>query len=99
MARQFEVFRTAGGTAVVVLQSDLLAAMRTRVVAPLLPPGAAGPPLGRLTPEVEIGGRRLVLLPQLAATLTLAELGRPVASLAGERDAILRAVDMLVSGV
>ena len=99
MAQQFDVFRTAGGALVVVIQSDLLDAMRTRVVAPLLPAGAAGRPMHGLNPEISLGEATLVLMPQLLATLTLAELGRPVGSLAHARDAITRAIDTLLSGV
>jgi toxin CcdB len=99
VARQFEVFRVAGGVLVVVLQSDLLDAMQTRVVAPLLPVGTAGRPISGLNPEIRIGGETLVLTPQLAATLTLTELGRPLGSIAHLRDSVTRAVDLLLSGV
>jgi toxin CcdB len=99
MARQFEIFRPAGNVLVVVIQSDLLEAMQTRVVAPLLPAGAAGQPMSGLNPSLVVDGQSFVLMPQLAATLTLAELGRPVGSLAAARDSIVRAVDILLSGV
>ena len=99
MARQFEVFRTATGVLVTVIQSDLLEAMHTRVVAPLLVSGAAGRPVGVLNPELTVQCVRVVLMPQLLATLTLGELGQPVGSLAEMRDAVVRAVDTLVAGV
>ncbi len=99
MARQFEVFRTARGTRVVVIQSDLLEAMRTRVVVPLLPAGTAGGLIRGLNTEIELTGETLVLMPQLLATLTIAELGHPIGSIAHLRDTVTRAVDMLLSGV
>lgn len=104
MAQQYDVWRMASGTHVVVIQSDLLEAMQTRVVLPLLPADRAGPPLPPLTPVVETGaidpgGVPLMLMPQLAATLTLAELGTRVGSAAASRDAITRALDALLSGV
>jgi toxin CcdB len=99
MAQQFDVFRMAGGVLVVVIQSDLLDAMRTRVVAPLLPAGTAGRPMRGLNPEIGFGEENLVLMPQLLATLTIAELGRPVGSIAHLRDTVTRAVNMLLSGV
>jgi toxin CcdB len=99
VARQFDLFRTADGVLVVVVQSDLLEATRTRVVAPLLPAGAAGAPMRGLNPEIVVGGERLVLMPQLLATLTLAELGRPAGSIAGMRDEVTRAIDALLAGV
>ncbi len=99
MPRQFDVFRIAGGPLVAVIQSDLLEAMHTRVVVPLLPVGTAGRPPAGLNPTVVVGGETVVLMPQLAATLTLAELGQPVGSIVSARDAVIRALDMLVSGV
>jgi toxin CcdB len=98
VARQFDVFRTASGTLVAVIQSDLLEAMRTRVVVPLLPVGAAGRPMRGLNPELRLGDETVVLMPQLLATLTLAELGRPEGSIAHLRDAVTGAVDALLSG-
>jgi toxin CcdB len=97
--RQYDVFREAGGTLVVVIQSDLLKAMRTRVVAPLLPADRAGSPLPPLTPQVLFGDAALVLMPQLLATLTLAELGPRLGSLGHLRDEITRALDALTSGL
>ena len=84
---------------VVVVQSDLLEAMRTRVVAPLLPVGRAGPGMRSLNPEITIADQTAVLMPQLLATLTIAEMGERVGSIAHMRDAITRAVDTLLSGV
>jgi CcdB protein len=51
MAQQFDVFRTDGGALVVVIQSDLLDAMRTRVVVPLLPAGTAEDRFAASTPS------------------------------------------------
>jgi toxin CcdB len=99
VARQHDIYRTAEGTAVVIVQSDLLEAMRTRVVAPLLPEGVAGPSMRALNPVIAVGDVRLVLLPQLMATLTLEELGTRVGSAAPHADAITRAVDAMLSGV
>ena len=83
----------------VIVQSDLLEGMRTRVVAPLLPAGRAGRTVRILNPEVEIGGAAFVLMPQLLATLTLDQLGERVGSVEHMRDAIVRAIDMLLAGV
>ncbi len=114
-ARQFDVFSTPAGTLVVVIQSDLLEAVATRVVAPLLPVRLVGRPMRRLNPDVGFGdgpdgdsdgdsdgssnGGPLVLVPQAMATLSVAELGARVGSVAARRDDIVRAVDMLLSGV
>ena len=89
----------ADGTRVVILQSDLLAPMQTRVVAPLLPAEKAGRPMPPPTPAVQLGGAHYRLMPQLAATLTLAELGTREGSVAHLRDEITRAVDCLLGGI
>jgi toxin CcdB len=98
MARQYETCR-AGETLVVVIQSDLLEAMQTRVVAPLLPETEGLPAMRGLNPVVTVEGRAYRLMPQLMATLTLAELGPPIGSVAAARDELVRAVDMLLAGV
>jgi hypothetical protein len=52
-----------------------------------------------LNPEIRLGEEVFVLMPQLLATLTIGELGRPVGSIGHTRDTVTRAVDMLLSGV
>lgn len=99
MARQFDLYRLPSGTYVVVLQSDLLDQMTTRVVAPLLPEKDITRPIRRLNPEVTVGAEAFVLMPQLAATLKLEDMGKKSGSLALWRDEIQRAVDTLLSGI
>jgi toxin CcdB len=97
---QFDVFRATNGLCAVVVQSDLFQEMRTRVVVPLLPQAMLdGGQTQSLNPALAVGGEVLVLVPQLMATLTRAELGERVGSLAHERDRITRAIDALLSGV
>ena len=95
---QFDVFRLKSGVLVVDLQTDLIGIDASRIVAPLREAGryAAFP---GLTPEVEIDGVAwIVRVPELAA-VPGAELRDPVASLAAERDALKRALDILIDGV
>lgn len=99
MPRQFDVYRTASGTLVIVLQSDLLEPMRTRVVVPLLPVGTAGRPMRQLNPDIVLGEETFVLMPQLLATLTIAELRQHIGSIGHLREKITRAVNMLLSGL
>jgi len=99
LAAQYDVCTASGGTRVVVVQSDLLDGMTTRVVIPLLPPAAGLVPMIPLNPVLPFDTDRLVLMPQLMATLSLRELGPPEASLAVYRDEITRALDMLLSGI
>ncbi|MFO1141913.1 MAG: CcdB family protein [Amaricoccus sp.] len=99
MARQFDVFRIEDGVLVVNVQSDLLDAMHTRVVAPLLPAGEAGRPMRGLNPGLRFGEDEVVLMPQLMATVAVRALGRPVGSIGHLRDAVVRAMDILLTGV
>ncbi|MCQ0090781.1 CcdB family protein [Roseovarius sp. M141] len=99
MAAQFDLYRMADGALVTVLQSDLLDGMHTRVVAPLIPAGALTQALPALNPAVTLGEDVYLFMPQLAATLTLSELGTRVGSLAAQRDALVRALDALLSGI
>ena len=55
--------------------------------------------MATLNPQIALGEETFVLMPQLFATLTIGELGRPVGSIAHMRDTITRAVDMLLAGV
>ena len=98
MARQFDVFRLPGDVLVTAIQSDLLDAMATRVVVPLLPEEKAPPPISELNPVFEIMGVRHVLVTQALSAVTCRELKRPVASLEAERDSITRALDLLLIG-
>ncbi|MBE3636856.1 CcdB family protein [Mangrovicoccus algicola] len=98
MAAQHDLYRLPGGELVVILQSDLLEGLRTRVVAPLVPAERVGRAMRGLNPAVSLPRGRFLLMPQLAATLTLGELGERAGSLAAMRDEITRAVDALLSG-
>jgi hypothetical protein len=60
-------------------------------VAPLLP-------VRRLNPVFVVDGAEVVLLPQLIVAVPVGALGRPVARLDAEADAIRVALDMLLSG-
>ncbi|WP_138472959.1 CcdB family protein [Poseidonocella sp. HB161398] len=99
MAAQHDLYRLPGGQLVVILQSDLLDGLRTRVVAPLVPRGRVERVLAGLNPVVTLPEGAFLLMPQLAATLSLAELGERAGSLAAMRDEITRAVDALLSGI
>ena len=52
-----------------------------------------------LTPRVEIDGTIWIVRVQELAALPGAELREPVASLAAERDALKRALDILIDGI
>ena len=82
------------------IQSDLLDDLKTRVVIPLCLESWLGEePITKLVPKLEIEGDPfLALTPQLAGVSTR-ELGVPVTNLREQRDEIIAALDLLVTGV
>jgi hypothetical protein len=98
MPDQFDLYRMAEGDYVIILQADLLDALNTRAVCLAIQDGAPVPALVALSPVLAAGDIRLRLAPHVLATLTLAELGTFVANLAHERDRIIRAFDLMLTG-
>ncbi|MFN7550096.1 MAG: CcdB family protein [Pseudomonadota bacterium] len=83
----------------VVLQSELLDGLDTRVVAPLARAGGVeGRAAERLNPAFEVDGERVVMLTQMVGAAPLASLVR-VGSLESERHRIVDALDLLFSGI
>ncbi len=80
------------------VQADLLSALSTRVVVPLLPEESAQPPIRDLNPVFEIRGKRYVMVTQAVATIARRELKRTVGSLADQHDRITRALNILLLG-
>jgi toxin CcdB len=98
MARQFDLYRMATGDYVIILQSDLLEGLNTRSVCLALPEPVSVPAFAALSPLLSAGDLRLRIAPHILATLTLTELGTHVANLSHERDRIIRAFDMMLTG-
>ncbi|MEE1610773.1 CcdB family protein [Microvirga sp. CF3016] len=96
---QFDVYAGVGRSnrLVVDLQSDLLAPIATRIVAPLFQRSET-PVLTELSPPVRIDGREFVVMIPLLASIPVRELQRPVGSLVSDQDAIKRALDVLFLG-
>ena len=81
------------------LQCDLLHGLKTRVVAPLYAVALAHRPQVRcLTPVFQVEGRAVAMLAPEMAGVPVKRLPPKIASLAGERDAIIAAVDLLFTG-
>jgi toxin CcdB len=81
------------------VQSDLLDLLSTRVVVPLCNPDLVkGLGAQRLNPAFEIEGRTLLMLTQELAAVHRNVLGDRVANLAGQRNAIISALDLLITG-
>ncbi|MBX3493750.1 MAG: CcdB family protein [Parvibaculum sp.] len=103
---QFDVYRnrhSASRDAVpyfLLLQHDQIETRALRVVAPLVPLSRVELPLSRLNPVFEIERQKLVLSTLEIAGISSTFLGDDVVmSLADRRDAIIAAVDFLVTGI
>ncbi|HYP33871.1 MAG TPA: CcdB family protein [Burkholderiaceae bacterium] len=103
---QFDVHRNPGinQTAipyVVVVQSAAFDKLGRRLVIPLLADGdrrtSVRIPHSDTTPIVTVKGRRLVLNPFEMVSVDVRKLGAPVASLANAGDAIIAALDEVLS--
>ncbi len=98
MAR-FDLFSNPDGPGYLLdVQADLFDYFQTRVVVPLIPAGATPPPLKRLHPVFEIGGKRYVLATPLLAAVSAREVQEPRGNLRHYRDEITAALDMLFQG-
>ncbi len=98
MAR-FDVYRNPDGPGYLLdLQADLIGHLATRVVAPLLPLGLALKPARILNPVFDIGGTPVAMIAQAMAAVPVQMLRMPVASLAGRRDEVIAAMDLLFRG-
>lgn len=95
---QFDVYRLTNGMLVVDMQTDLIGIDASRIAAPLREVGryAAFP---GLTPQVAFGGEQWIVRMQELAAVPGSELRTPVGSLADHRDALKRAMDILIDGV
>lgn len=83
------------GVYMVVVESDLLPPDPAVVVIPLL---SGYPAVRHLNPELQHGGRRLILATRLIAAVRRSSLRR-AGSIADQGDLITRAVDVLMAGV
>lgn len=81
------------------LQADMLSALGTRLVVPLVPAADFGPAATRLNPGFRIGNRAFVMDTALMAGVPEKLLGEKIASMADRSAEILGAVDFLVTGI
>lgn len=82
------------------VQTDLLDELTTRVVVPLTrAAGLMRRPIRNLMPVVTVDGEEYVALTQDLAGTDKSSLGPRVASVIEQRDAIVAALDFLVTGV
>lgn len=83
----------------VVLQADIAALGRERIVAFLAARAQFGAVAGRLTPIVEVEGREYVVLMPSLTNVPVAELRKAVGNLNGFRDRIVEALDWMFLGI
>lgn len=102
---QYDVFTNPSSSAadgipyVVVIQSDLLDALATRLTLPLAVLDAANQVPTTLCPVIMVKGKRLHALAHYAAPLPAKVLRRPVANVAAQASALVSAMDTVLSGI
>jgi toxin CcdB len=102
---QFDVYRNPnpnGRTTapyVVALQSDLLDQLPSRWVAPLKPSKTIAQRIDGLMPEVQVDGKKFTVFMYESGAVPAQTLGSRITSLESHRFELIRAIDILVSGV
>jgi toxin CcdB len=102
---QYDVFTNPSGSAaagipsVVVVQSDLLDALATRLTMPLAVLDVATKVPTALCPVIMVKGQRLHALAHYAAALPANALRRPVENVASQASALISALDAVLSGI
>ncbi len=102
---QYDVFANPSSSAadgipyVVVIQSDLLDALATRMTMPLAVPDPATKVPATLCPVIVVRGQRLHALAHYAAPLPARLLRRPVDNVAAQGNALVSAMDAVLSGI
>ncbi len=82
------------------IQSDLISDLSTRVVVPLAPATAMkDTAIKLLMPILDIEGKLHVMVTPQLAGISKKQLGALVADLSSERDAIIAALDLLITGI
>lgn len=98
MAR-FHVYRLKqADTLVVDLQADLFDALKTRIVAPLIPVSDLSHVMSRLNPRVTLGEEAHVIAIHLMAAISVSELGEMVTDLSNRHEDIVAATDFAFQG-
>jgi toxin CcdB len=82
------------------VQTGLLSDLHSRVVVPLTKSSAAlQKPMSRLTPIIKVEGVSHLLVTYQLAAISESALGSPVADASEHRDAIIAALDLLLTGI
>jgi toxin CcdB len=97
MAR-YHVYRMGDGELVLDVQSEIVDALDTRVVAPLVPITRASQPADRLNPVFIVEGESHSMMTEFLAAVPSTVLHDTGHELSAERDRIVAALDMLFHG-
>jgi toxin CcdB len=82
------------------VQTDLLGDLRSHAVVPLTKsPAALQKAISRLTPIIKVDGVSHLLVTHQLAAIDQSALGAPVADASEHRDAIIAALDLLLTGI
>lgn len=102
---QYDVYPNPSASAangipfVVVVQSDLLDALSTRLTIPLARLDFAGKVPAALCPTITVKRQRLHALAHYAAPLPARLLRRPVANVSAQASELVAAIDAVLSGL
>ena len=98
---QHDIYRSKDDKDIILLdcQASLLSHLPTRLIAPMYLLKNAPKAVPRLNPRVEIEDQSYILMTNYASAMLSRQLGKHVGSLASERDRIIAAFDMLLTGI
>ncbi|MDP1829518.1 MAG: CcdB family protein [Archangium sp.] len=100
--RQFEVYRNTRDREafpyVLVVQHELVAHLKSRVVVPLMRRKKFGTPVARLHPTFTIEGVEMVMVTHLLGAVPTGSMRIPVTDLSSRRTEIIGALDVLITG-
>ena len=82
-----------------MVQSDLLESLATRMVIPLASPEFTGPTPEKLCPLITVQGQRLRALAHFAVPLPARLLKKPIDNITLQSNALVGALDVVLSGV
>ena len=96
---KYDVYKAEAGRGLLLdIRSDLLEALNTRVVVPMMPLKIAPKPADRLNPVFLINQKNHVMVTQFLSAVPMAMLGPPIVNIAQHHSQITSAIDMLTQG-
>lgn len=96
---KFDVYRGQESDSLLLdVQADLLDALNTRMVVPMIPFGKAPIPAKRLNPTFVIEDTEYVMVTQFMAAVPRSILRKPMTNLNDRFEDITTAIDMLIQG-